>query len=62
MTKRFPSHPRQPERILCGCDRVLPGELARCGNGCKRTRHPMENGGEDEVEWCSDVTLDADEC
>ena len=47
MAKKFPLHPKHPERICWGCDRYCsPDELA-CGNGSDRTMHPAELLGDD---------------
>ena len=51
MAKKFPLHPRHPERVCWGCDRYCPaGDLA-CGNGSDRTQHPVELMGDDWAEW-----------
>ncbi|MFO1427548.1 MAG: DUF3079 domain-containing protein [Steroidobacteraceae bacterium] len=55
MNKRFPSHPRHPERICWGCDRYCAADDLRCGNGTERAQHPVELYGED---W-QDFGLDA---
>ena len=47
MAKRFPLHPKHPERICWGCDRYCPKESLGCGNGSDRTQHPAELLGED---------------
>lgn len=47
----FPIHPKHPERICWGCEKLCPvGEL-RCGNGTVRTQHPAELFGDDWYEW-----------
>ncbi|WIT14151.1 DUF3079 domain-containing protein [Paucibacter sediminis] len=51
MTKRFPMHPKNPERICWGCDRYCPAGDMACGNGSDRTQHPVELLGEDWAEW-----------
>jgi len=51
MTKKFPLHPRNPERICWGCDRYCPAGDMACGNGSERTQHPAELFGEDWAEW-----------
>ncbi len=45
--QKFPIHPKHPERICWGCDKYCPEDDLRCGNGCIRTPHPVELGGED---------------
>ena len=57
MAKRFPLHPKHPERICWGCDKYCPANSLACGNGTDRTQHPMELFGEDWFE----IGLDADE-
>lgn len=47
MAKKFPRHPKHPERICWGCDKYCPSEDLGCGNGSDRTLHPMELFGED---------------
>lgn len=47
MAKRFPAHPKHPERICWGCDRYCAADDLRCGNGSDRTQHPVELWGED---------------
>lgn len=50
MAKKFPLHPKHPERICWGCDKYCPeGDMA-CGNGSERTPHPAELLGEDWFE------------
>ncbi len=45
--KKFPLHPKHPERICWGCDKYCPADSLICGNGSGRTEHPMEALGED---------------
>lgn len=45
--KKFPLHPKHPERICWGCDKYCPADSLICGNGSDRTEHPMEALGED---------------
>ena len=47
MAKRFPLHPKHPERICWGCDKYCSADDLRCGNGSGRTPHPAELLGED---------------
>ena len=47
MAKKFPLHPKHPERICWGCDRYCPQDSLGCGNGSGRTQHPAELLGED---------------
>lgn len=51
MAKKFPLHPRHPERICWGCDKYCPADDLACGNGSDRTQHPIELLGEDWAEW-----------
>jgi len=51
MAKKFPAHPRNPERICWGCDQYCAADDLRCGNGSDRTQHPVELFGEDWAEW-----------
>ncbi len=50
MAKKFPLHPKHPERICWGCDRYCPADSLACGNGTDRTMHPAETFGEDWYE------------
>ncbi|KXJ66753.1 hypothetical protein AXY46_10445 [Achromobacter xylosoxidans] len=47
MAKKFPLHPKHPERICWGCDRYCSTDSMACGNGSGRTMHPAESLGED---------------
>ncbi len=47
MSKKFPLHPKHPERICWGCDRYCSSADLACGNGADRTMHPAEMLGED---------------
>jgi hypothetical protein len=47
MAKKFPRHPKHPERICWGCDKYCPTDDLGCGNGSDRTQHPMELMGDD---------------
>lgn len=47
LNKKFPLHPKFPERICWGCDRYCAHDAMACGNGADRTPHPMELFGED---------------
>lgn len=47
MAKKFPLHPKHPERICWGCDKYCPAESLQCGNGAGRTQHPAELLGDD---------------
>ncbi|NML16868.1 DUF3079 domain-containing protein [Azohydromonas caseinilytica] len=55
MSKKFPIHPAQPQRLCWGCDRYCPAEAMACGNGSVRTPHPAELFGEDWAEWGLDA-------
>ena len=47
MAKKFPLHPKHPERICWGCDKYCSKDALGCGNGSDRTQHPAELLGED---------------
>ncbi|MFO1218028.1 MAG: DUF3079 domain-containing protein [Burkholderiaceae bacterium] len=51
MAKKFPLHPKHPERVCWGCDRYCPAGDMACGNGSDRTQHPVELLGDDWAEW-----------
>lgn len=51
MAKKFPLHPKHPERICWGCDKYCPTDQLRCGNGSGRTQHPAELLGDDWYTW-----------
>lgn len=51
MAKKFPIHPKHPERICWGCDRYCASDELACGNGSNRTQHPVELLGEDWLEF-----------
>lgn len=58
MAKKFPIHPKHPERICWGCDKYCAVDAMGCGNGSSRTQHPMELLGDDWYEhgdWGIDV-------
>jgi len=44
-------HPRHPDRICWGCDKLCPAHDLACGNGTIRTPHPQELFGDDWLEW-----------
>jgi hypothetical protein len=48
--RRFPIHPKHPERICWGCERCCPADDLSCGNGNSRAQHPAELLGEDWFE------------
>jgi hypothetical protein len=59
MAKKFPLHPKHPERICWGCDKYCPVDSLDCGNGSDRTPHPMELLGDDWLDhgdWDLDTT------
>jgi hypothetical protein len=58
--KRYPLHPRHPERICWGCDRFCPAGDLRCGNGTVRTMHPVELFGDDWAEWAAEQPAGSD--
>ncbi|MFV2030367.1 DUF3079 domain-containing protein [Neisseria sp. S1] len=47
MAKKFPIHPKNPERICWGCDKYCAATDLQCGNGCERIQHPIELDGSD---------------
>ncbi|MDD5366344.1 MAG: DUF3079 domain-containing protein, partial [Gallionellaceae bacterium] len=51
MAKKFPLHPKHPERICWGCDKYCPADSLICGNGSGRTEHPAEAFGDDWYKW-----------
>lgn len=54
MAKKFPLHPKHPERICWGCDKYCPAGALACGNGTDRTQHPSELFGPDWFGWTVD--------
>jgi len=56
VARKFPLHPKHPERICWGCDKYCPANLLGCGNGSDRTQHPAEIFGDDWFEWMGDRT------
>lgn len=59
MAKKFPLHPKHPERLCWGYDKYCSVDALRCGNGSDRTQHPMELFGEDWAELENDTEEDA---
>lgn len=51
LQKKFPIHPKHPERICWGCAKYCPANALVCGNGAERTQHPAELFGDDWLEW-----------
>lgn len=51
LQKKFPIHPKHPERICWGCAKYCPANALACGNGAERTQHPAELFGDDWLEW-----------
>lgn len=51
MSRRFPLHPANPQRVCWGCDRYCAADEMACGNGAVRTLHPAELFGDDWFEW-----------
>lgn len=47
MAKKFPLHPKHPERVCWGCDKYCAADSMMCGNGSSRTMHPAELLGDD---------------
>ena len=58
MAKRFPLHPKHPERICWGCDKYCAADSLACGNGTDRTQHPVELFGEDWYQWTLEYAQD----
>ena len=54
MAKKFPVHPKSPERICWGCGTYCAADAMNCGNGSDRTQHPFELFGEDWLAWGND--------
>ena len=54
MAKKFPLHPKNPERNCWGCDKYCAADSLICGNGADRTQHPVELFGEDWFDWSGD--------
>lgn len=44
-------HPKHPERVCWGCDKLCPAKSLACGNGTIRAPHPKELFGDDWLEW-----------
>lgn len=61
MAKKFPIHPKHPERICWGCDKYCPADSLRCGNGSDRTQHPVEQFGDDWYEWENGSTAEVED-
>lgn len=55
MVKKFPNHPKHPERICWGCDQYCPVDALKCGNGSVATLHPSELFGDDWMTWGLDA-------
>jgi len=49
MTKKFPIHPTNAERICWGCDKFCATNDMACSN--ERSPHPSELFGEDWLAW-----------
>ena len=62
--RKFPLHPKFPERICWGCDKYCAADNLLCGNGSGRTEHPSEALGPDWYtwgDWSKDFDLVPDE-
>ncbi len=59
--KEIPLHPKHPDRICWGCDKLCPANDLRCGNGTIRTPHPAELFGDDWAEWAIEEDSGKDE-
>jgi len=49
VSKKFPDHPKNPERICWGCDAYCAASDMRCGNGSDRTPHDWHQWGLDDL-------------
>ena len=61
MARKFPIHPKHPERICWGCNKYCAANDLQCGNGSERTPHPVEWFGEDWYEWQREDAAAAEE-
>lgn len=61
MTKKFPLHPANPERICWGCDLYCAADSMKCGSDSERTPHPFELFGENWHDWGQDFAPEPDE-
>jgi hypothetical protein len=59
MAKKFPTHPKHPERVCWGCDKYCPANSLACGNGSERAAHPVELFGDDWMECGLDASTTA---
>ncbi len=55
VAKKFPIHPKHPERICWACDKYCRADALMCGNGSLATPHPSELFGDDWMEWGLDA-------
>lgn len=55
--QRIPKHPKRPERICWGCERLCAANKMLCGNGSERSQHPCELFGDDWYESLTDEEL-----
>ena len=55
VVKKFPIHPKHPERLCWGCDKYCAVDSMMCGNGSVATPHPSELFGEDWMSWGLDA-------
>jgi hypothetical protein len=53
-TKTTIVHPKHPERVCWGCEKLCPADSLACGNGTIRAPHPVELFGDDWLEWLTD--------
>jgi hypothetical protein len=58
--KKFPIHPKNPERICWGCDTYCAVNSMACAN--ERSPHPSELFGEDWLDWNNNLPTQYDEC
>ena len=57
----FPIHPRHPERVCWGCEKMCPANDMNCGNGSVRAQHPVELFGDDWFEMLKEREADSAE-
>jgi hypothetical protein len=52
----YPLHPKHPERICWGCEKLCPANDLRCGK--ERAAHPCEDSGDAWYDAETDRDLD----
>jgi hypothetical protein len=48
---KFPLHPKNPERLCWGCEKLCPADDMRYGSGTIHSPHPCELMGNDWYDW-----------